>query len=304
MKIFGLTLNFLSLFALVLSLGLLVDDAILIVEAFHKYSATGKFSYREAMLLVLRDYKWVDTSTTFVIACFFVSMMFMTGIIGRFIFSFPFVITITLMASLVGSLTIVPALTLAFQKGKHPKDAINAKPSWFSRFTDAKPILSLNSTIALYEKWLSWTLATKTRRRTVLASIFALFFVAASLPATGLLKSEFFPATNEDLLTIDIEGQPGQRIEITSDIAKKVEPILKDEKEIDSYTTTIGSFSALGNKALGGSSAGDHLANITINLVKKDDGRLETSQSIADRLRKKVAKIVLPGVNLTVGEMK
>jgi len=301
---FGLTLNFLSLFALVLSLGLLVDDAILIVEAFHKYSETGKFSYREAMLLVLRDYKWVDTSTTFVIACFFASMMFMTGIIGRFLFSFPFVITITLMASLIGSLTIVPALTLAFQKGKHPKDAINAKPSWFSRFTDAKPILSLNSTIALYEKWLSWTLATKTRRRTVLASIFALFLVAASLPATGLLKSEFFPATNEDLLTIDIEGQPGQRIEVTSDIAKKVEPILKDEKEIDSYTTTIGSFSALGNKALGGSSAGDHLANITINLVKKDDGRLETSQSIADRLRKKVAKIVLPGVNLTVGEMK
>jgi HAE1 family hydrophobic/amphiphilic exporter-1 len=116
MQFFGLTLNFLSLFALVLSLGLLVDDAILIVEAFHKYSATKKFSYREAMLLVLRDYKWVDISTTLVIACFFASMMFMTGIIGRFMFSFPFVITITLLASLVCSLTIVPALTIAFQR--------------------------------------------------------------------------------------------------------------------------------------------------------------------------------------------
>jgi multidrug efflux pump subunit AcrB len=49
-------------------------------------------------------------------------MMFMTGIIGRFMFSFPFVITITLLASLVVSLTIVPALTLAFQGGKQPKE--------------------------------------------------------------------------------------------------------------------------------------------------------------------------------------
>lgn len=122
MYLFHLTFNFLSLFALVLSLGLLVDDAILIVEAFHKYSQTKKFSYREAMLLVLRDYKWVDTSTTLVIACFFASMLFMTGIIGRFMFSFPFVITITLLVSLLSSLTIVPALSLLFQRGKHPAE--------------------------------------------------------------------------------------------------------------------------------------------------------------------------------------
>lgn len=159
------------------------------------------------MLLVLRDYKWVDTSTTLVIACFFASMMFMTGIIGRFMFSFPFVITITLIASLICSLTIVPALTLAFQRGKHPDDEekIVKKQGWFSKLLDSKPILSLNPLIAIYEKGLVWALETKKRRGLVLASIFLAFFISLTLPLTGLLKSEFFPATDEDLFAIDIE---------------------------------------------------------------------------------------------------
>ena len=124
MKAFGLTLNFLSLFALVLSLGLLVDDAVLIVEAFHKYHGTGKFTNREAILLVLRDYKLVDASTTLVIVCFFASMMFMTGIIGKFLFSLPFVITIVLLGSLLSSLTIVPAAILLIS-GKDCKKNID-----------------------------------------------------------------------------------------------------------------------------------------------------------------------------------
>jgi multidrug efflux pump subunit AcrB len=53
------------------------------------------------------------------------------------------------------------------------------------------------------------------------------------------LKSEFFPATDEDIFAIDIEGQPGQKIEVTSDIAKQVESTLKGEKDIDSFTTTV-----------------------------------------------------------------
>jgi HAE1 family hydrophobic/amphiphilic exporter-1 len=181
------------------------------------------------MLLVLRDYKWVDISTTLVIACFFASMMFMTGIIGRFMFSFPFVITITLLASLVCSLTIVPALTIAFQRGKHPseEETLQKKQGWFSRLLDSKPILSLNPIIAIYEKALVWVLETKKRRRLILTSIFLAFFLSASLPITGLLKSEFFPATDEDIFSIDIEGQPGQKIEVTSDISKQVEATLK-----------------------------------------------------------------------------
>jgi len=115
LKLAGQTLNFLSMFSLVLSLGLLVDDAILIVTGFDQYYKSNKFTAREAMLLALRDLKWPNISTSMTTAWIFAAMLFMTGIIGKFIFSIPFVILTTLMASLILSLTIVPSLILFFQ---------------------------------------------------------------------------------------------------------------------------------------------------------------------------------------------
>lgn len=114
MAVFGQTLNFLSMFALILSLGLLVDDAIVVISAFNQYHRTGKFTPKQAALLVLRDYKQVLTSTTLTVVWIFSAMLFMTGLIGKFIFSIPFVITVTLLASLIIALTINPALAVFF----------------------------------------------------------------------------------------------------------------------------------------------------------------------------------------------
>lgn len=113
MAAFGQTLNFLTMFALILSLGLLVDDAIVVVSAINQYKGTGKFTTREAALLVLRDYRNVLFSTTLTVVYIFSAMMFMTGIMGKFIFSIPFIITTTLLSSLAIALTINPALVVA-----------------------------------------------------------------------------------------------------------------------------------------------------------------------------------------------
>lgn len=309
MHAFWLTLNFLSLFALVLSLWLLVDDAILIVEAFHKYSSTRKFSNREAMLLVLRDYKWVDTSTTFVIICFFASMMFMTWIMWKFLFSLPFVITIVLVWSLISSITIVPAIILLFEwrENKISEGEIQKKRGlkWFlSRIFNSKPLLSLNPLINIYEKHLVYILETKRRMWTFLVWIFVLFILAFSLPIVWLLKTEFFPTTDEDLMWIDIEWEPGQRLEITNEQTKKVEEILQEEKEIDTYTTVIWWWTAFANSWLGWWASWDNVAWITINLVKKELWRKEKSWDIAERLRNKVKKIEIPWLKVTVTEAK
>lgn len=311
MKAFWLTLNFLSLFALVLSLWLLVDDAILIVEAFHKYSATGKFTNRQAILLVLRDYKWVDTSTTFVIICFFASMMFMTWIIGRFLFSLPFVITIVLIGSLLSSVTIVPAVILIFEWGNNKinEDWIDnsKKVKWkfktfLSKIFNAKPLLSLNPLIRLYEKYLVYILESKKRMYAFMWFIVILFFTSLALPITGLLRSEFFPASDEDLIGINIEWEPGQRLEITNTQTMEVEKLLEDEKEIDSYTTVIWWSTTFGNDAIWWAASSDNLAWITINLTKKELWRKEPSWDIADRLRSKVKKINIPWVKISVVE--
>lgn len=98
-----------------------MDDAIVVISAFNQYHRTGKFTPKQSALLVLRDYKQVLTSTTLTVVWIFSAMLFMTGLIGKFIYSIPFVITVTLLASLVIALTINPALAVIFTGGKNSK---------------------------------------------------------------------------------------------------------------------------------------------------------------------------------------
>ncbi len=99
MLIFGITLNFLSIFSLILALGLLVDDAIVVVQATKQYLKTGKFTPEEAVLLVFRDYKILLTTTTLTTIWAFIPLVLATGIIGQFIRSIPITVSVTLAAS-------------------------------------------------------------------------------------------------------------------------------------------------------------------------------------------------------------
>lgn len=99
MLAFGITLNFLSLFSLILSLGLLVDDAIVVVQATKQYLKTGKFTPEEAVLLVFRDYKVLLTTTTLTTIWAFVPLLLATGIIGEYIRSIPITVGVTLASS-------------------------------------------------------------------------------------------------------------------------------------------------------------------------------------------------------------
>lgn len=154
----GQTLNFLSMFSLVLSLGLLVDDAILIVTGFDQYHKSNKFTARQAMLLALRDLKWPDISTTMTTAWIFAAMLFMSGIIGKFIFSIPFVILTTLLISLILSLTIVPSLILFFQGDNAHKHTKNEKVTFWN-----KAYISFDPLIKKYERLLNYALKTRGR---------------------------------------------------------------------------------------------------------------------------------------------
>ncbi len=102
----GMTLNFLSLFSLILALGLLVDDAIVVVSATKQYLNTGKFTPEEAVLLVLNDFKWVLTTTTLATVWAFLPLLFASGIVGQYLKSIPVTISITLVASLFIALMI------------------------------------------------------------------------------------------------------------------------------------------------------------------------------------------------------
>ncbi len=121
MDLFSITLNFLSLFSLLLSLGLLVDVTIVIISAITSYYRSGRFTAREAGLLTWRDYGSTLVVTTLTTVWAFFPLLLATGIIGEFIKPIPIVVSATLLSSLfVGLLIILPFMML-FLKPNIPK---------------------------------------------------------------------------------------------------------------------------------------------------------------------------------------
>ncbi|MDD2486876.1 MAG: efflux RND transporter permease subunit [Candidatus Gracilibacteria bacterium] len=296
MALFGQTLNFLTMFALILSLGLLVDDAIVVISAINQYKATGKFTTRESALLVIRDYKNVLISTTLTVVYIFSAMLFMTGIMGKFLFSIPFIITVTLLSSLVVALTINPALAVAFDKTKIK----GKKESKLSKFMNSG-FIKLTKVENFYEHILEYIISKRKRAIIFLFGVLGLFILSLFLPGLGILKSDFFPKTDADTFTINFEAEPGTKLDITSGLVKPIETLLLKEKEVTSFATTIGAQSGGGGKSLGGSNSGDNYASITINLIKKEYGRKETSIDMTDRFRNEFKKI--NGIKVTIAEV-
>lgn len=285
MAYFWQTLNFLTMFALILSLWLLVDDAIVVISAINQYKWTGKFTTREAALLVLRDYRNVLFSTTLTVVYIFSAMLFMTWIIGKYIFSIPFIITVTLLSSLIVALTINPALAVAFDGDERkPK----RKPSKLSVFMSSG-FVKLTKIENFYDSILEYIIAKRSRAITFLLWVLVMFFVSLALPVTWILKSDFFPKTDADTFVINYEAEPGTKLDITSELVKETENLLLKEKEIASFSTTIWQQSSWW-RSIWGSLTWDNYASTTVNLIKKEYWRKESSLNISDRLRQIVSK--------------
>lgn len=369
LKYFGISLNFLSVFSLLLSLGLLVDDAIVVVSATKQYLRTGKFTPEEAVLLVLNDFKVVLTTTTLTTVWAFLPLLQASGIIGSFIKSIPITVSIILISSLLVALMINHPLAAVLERIRLTKKlffsiiasiltlsiylvltgslpvALLAIPlialilwliNWY--LTDGKAKLLANkelmdrewldddliklklrnqgqvhdtgyasrlmhgiakfeTVLPIYEKYLRLSIETKKMRTRILLTILALFIFAISLPILGIVPTEFFPASNEDLIFVNMQAPTGLKLDETSAIIAQAENKLLQYPEIISFSTVIGSGGVNLNSAGGSSGSGSHLAAITINLEPKETRKI-LSYELADKLREEFKSI--PGATFAV----
>jgi multidrug efflux pump subunit AcrB len=143
----GLTLNFLSLFSLILSLGLLVDDAIVVVQATKQYLATGKFTPEEAVLLVFRDFKVLLTTTTLATIWAFLPLLLASGIIGSFIKSIPITVSITLAASYVVAIIINHPMAIILERFRLTKAVPKAVLGILAALTVGSIYMTVKGTI-------------------------------------------------------------------------------------------------------------------------------------------------------------
>jgi multidrug efflux pump subunit AcrB len=150
MDIVGISLNFLSVFSLILALGLLVDDAIVVVSATKQYLRTGKFTPEEAVLLVLKDFKVVLLTTTLTTIWAFLPLLMATGIIGEFIKSIPITVSVTFIASFIIALIINHPLAAVLERFRFSRKFFSSLIILLLLFAFSSFALFDNLTISLF----------------------------------------------------------------------------------------------------------------------------------------------------------
>ncbi len=323
----GNTINFLSLFSLILGIGILVDSAIVMVEGINrKMKDHPTINKKEAAIETIHQFSAPLISGTLTTVAMFVGLFIVSGVIGQFIASIPFTLIFLLFASLFVALTILPLLASSFlhrrntSKLEEKQVALAHRlETWYkARLTpfvyDEKKqqkllaglfavlIFALSLTVNALAGLLAapiiyaWSLKTQVLQKrkgwsnwkrgllwypgaaVIIGVVF--FIVGTMLPTYAPVKVTFFEQSDVDFIIVELEGPEGTVKEITDIAVRRVEEILYDESEIESFSITVGSGSEFGSGGVG-----EKYANIFVNL-KKDRNR--TSTEIVDDLREKM----------------
>ncbi len=273
---FDFSLNFLTLMALSLCIGLLIDDAIVVRENIVRHLAMGK-DHKTAAMEGTDEIGLAVMATTFAIVAVFVPIAFMSGIIGRFFFQFGVTVAVAVLVSLFVSFTLDPMLSSVWHDP--PGDRYKRFP-WMGRFMD-RVERGIEWVHELYGEILEWALH---HRKTVLAVSFLAF--GGSFALVPLIGSEFVPQEDRGFLSLRLNTAVGSSLEYTDSKVKQIEAALKAFPEIELAMTTVGT------------DEGRNYARINLKLVDRQArtrSQFELERAIRERLRP------IPGVELTVG---
>lgn len=283
MNFTGMTINSLSLFSLVIALGLMVDTAIVIMEGIHEYIKKG-YEPKDAALLSVDTYKWPLIAGTMTSIFAFSPMLLVSGILGEFLKVLPITISATLFASLFIALTIEPSLATKYL-GKSHKSILG-------------PLF--NGLGKIFHRFIKKLIKHRITRVSTILIALTLFVLSLSLPVTGVLKTEMFPQTDIQYFFINVETPKGIILEETEEITKEVENYLQTVPEIDNFLTVIGQSSANMDIITTSGSLDSNLANITVNLINDDERELKSYQ-IAEKIRDEFKTFT--GAKVTISEL-
>ncbi len=276
----GNTINFISLFALILSVGILVDTAIVVVEGINAKIQEGK-RRQDAAVETIAEYGLPLIAGTMTTVGVFFPLLFLSGITGQFIAGIPYTIIFVLLSSLFVSLAFVTVWCAGFLKNR---DAI-VKTGWIAqRFQKLE---------TWYKRLITTLLHNRIKRRRFQGGVIIALMLAIGLVATGLVKVVFFPGGDLEFAFINIERESGTSLQQTDEFVKQIESLLQQENYLDSFVTTIGETSPFSNNE---QLVGDQYAYITLNVSPE---RQKEGKALLDPLRSAVNAEGLIGVEVT-----
>lgn len=275
--LFGYSLNVMSLMALSLAVGILVDDSIVVVENIHRFMEMGK-SKLEAALLGSKQIFVTAASITAVIVVVFLPLAISGGLIGMILHEFAYPLIVSTATSLLVSFTLTPLLQSKFGKMENPEDKSIAGK--FSQLVEK----AFNSLKDIYVKVLTIGL---NNRKTVFVIIVALFIGSMAFFPMGLIGSAFTPNTDQGEFVIDLEMSPQISVYENNLLTQKVETILLSKPEVIKVFTNVGSSSNMLS-----SSSRNNISQMTVTIVEKSKRKQnveEYSQAIKKEILKNIA---------------
>lgn len=312
----GQTINRITLFALILSLGLLVDAAIVVIENIHRHIHDGfdPEKFDEVLIRATNEIGNPTNVATFAVILAFIPMMFVTGMMGPFMAPIPFNVPVAMIASLVIAYILVPYASYRFLGKKALKEMKErdslashhvAKPDWMQ---------------SLYEKSIVPMLESRTKRNVFLFVVLISLFAAMIQPALQFLRGDgmnnplhsagvevkMLPYDNTSTFLVQVDMPEGTALEATDIVVRRVNDVIANTPFVTDYSVYLGDHAPIDFAALVRGDLikeGSNFAQIRVNLVNKHDRDL-SSHEIVQLLDKKLASVkkVFPNANIKLYE--
>ncbi len=270
MQYFGITLNLITLFALVLAIGIVVDNAIVVIEGVHAKMERKNLSPKKATQEAMKEVSGAIIAITFVMAAVFIPVAFMSGPVGIFYRQFSITMATSIILSGLIALTLTPALCAMMLKNTHgipkKKTPINRLVHGFNKWF---------SNVSLrYRK----ILVVIVDRRVVTYGMLLVFFLGSWL-LNSSLPSGFIPNEDQGMLYAVIQTPPGSTLERTNQIAERLQKISEEIPDVKSVSSLAG-YEILTEGT--GSNSGTCLINL-----KGWEERKLSSQAVIEELEKR-----------------
>ncbi len=260
LQLFGFTINLLTLFALVLAIGIVVDDAIVVVEAVHSKLDQHVPTAKQATLEAMNEISGAVVSITLVMAAVFIPVTFITGSVGVFYKQFGLTLAVAILISALNALTLSPALCALLLK-PHGENKLRSR-SFLQRFYAAFNA-SFTATTAKYKRAVQFL-----SRRRWIAGLITLAFIALFAFLLKITPSGFVPNEDQSFIMADVSLPPASSLERTQVIADSVVKIARQQPEMNSVVEIAGSGLMSGS----GGSYGSLFMNLKSWEERKGDG--------------------------------
>lgn len=263
MQVIGFSLNLMTLFALVLSIGIVVDNAIVVVEAVHDKMNRMHLSPMEATLQSMKEISGAIIAITLVMSAVFLPVAFMEGPIGIFYRQFSLTLAISIVISGINALTLTPALCAIILKPGHG-EAKGPVGAFFKKFNKGYD--------GLTGKYRSLLLGI-TQRRLIISSILVAF-ILATWGLSAVLPTGFIPTEDQGMIYVNVTTPAGATLERTESVLNSIQKVANTTKGVESVSTLSG-YSLMSEVA--GASYGMAMINL-----KPWDERKKISDVIAE----------------------